>query len=421
MKFENFIAVRYFITKKRHRFISLLSFISVFSVAVGVFALIVVISVMNGFQYDLRDKILGAKGHIQVSSIFNNGIKNWEEVIKIIEEDKDVIGAAPFFTGQVMIKTKSDIKGAAIFGIEPSYEVKVTELKKYIIKGDLEQIKQEVVGLTDDGEEVTAPGIVLGSELAMLLGLSVGDVIKIFSPVFTSILPDGTPVPTVKNFVVCGIIKSGLYEFDLTFTYISLASYRILFNTMEEVSGIQVKVNNPFHARIIADRLEEKLPERLLLRDWMEMNSNLFTALKTEKYVMFIILFCIIIVAAFSIISTLIMLVMEKQKDIGILKAMGASEKMIRKIFIMQGMVISIIGTILGVAMGVLTNELIRDKLPIPGGGTVYYIKTIPVKMVLYPDFTFIILGTLLISFIFSYLPALGASKLSPIEAIRHE
>lgn len=422
MFFERFVALRYFISKKRHKFISLLSFISVFAVAVGVFALIVVISVMNGFQYDLKEKILGSKGHIQVTSIFNDGLENYESLIKIIEEDEEVIGAAPFYTGQIMIKTGNDIKGAAIFGVKPAYEKKVTNLQKYIIRGNLEDIeKTDLQGISDSGKNITGPGIVLGSELAMNLGLDVGDVIKVFSPVFTNYLPDGTPVPTVRNFIVCGIIKSGLYEYDLTFTYISLESYQDLFNIPFNVNGLQVKVKNPFRAKIVASRLEKKLPNKILLRDWMEMNSNLFAALRTEKNVMFIILFCIVLVASFSIISTLIMLVMEKKKDIGILKAMGATEKMIRKIFIIQGMLISVIGIILGLGMGILTNELIRDKLPIPGGGTVYYIKTLPVKMVFYPDFLLIILGTLLISFIFSYLPAVGASKLSPIEAIRHE
>ncbi|HDS09673.1 MAG TPA: FtsX-like permease family protein, partial [Firmicutes bacterium] len=395
MKFTGFIALRYFTSKKRHRFISLLSFISVFAVAVGVFSLIVVISVMNGFQYDLRDKILGSKGHIQIQSLFNEGIQDYEELIKIIEEDPDVIGAAPFYTGQVMLKTGSEIKGAAIFGIDPVYEKNVTELDKFITRGSLDNVNDNSIpGITDEGNDITGPGIVLGSELAMNLGLNVGDVIKIFSPVFTAFLPDGTPIPKVMNFVVCGILKTGLYEYDLTFTYISLDSYRRLFNHSRGVSGIQVRVKNPFHAHEIAKRLSPKLPERLFLRDWMEMNSNLFAALSTEKKVMFIILFCIVIVAAFSIISTLIMLVMEKTRDIGILRAMGAPEKMIRKIFIIQGMLISVIGIIIGLASGILANELIRDKLPIPGGGTVYYIKTIPVKMVLYPDFTFIILGT---------------------------
>ena len=414
MSYELFIGLRYLKAKRKQTFVSLITFISIAGVMVGVTALIVVIAVMNGFKEDLRDKILGVTSHVVISR-FDGNISNYQEVRAKVEEVSGVNAATPFIYTQVMISSRKAISGAVLRGIEPETASKVINLPKNLRAGSLEELEAEnkPAGLR------STPGIILGNELARNIGASRGEPVMVISPL-GRLTPLGR-VPRSQTFRVAGIFDSGMYEYDSTIAYVSLWAAQRFLGIGDRVTGIEVRVDEIYEADRVASAVGKALDGYpYWSRDWMRMNKNLFSALKLEKIVMFIILTLIILVAAFNIVGTLIMVVIEKTRDIAILKSMGATRRSIMKIFMIEGAVIGLVGTLLGLLGGYTLCTLLATYKFIELPSDVYYISTLPVQM--NPlDVAIIALAAIVITLAASVYPAWQASRFDPAEAIRYE
>jgi len=418
MSYEWFISLRYLKAKRKQTFISIITVISIAGVTVGVMALIVVLAVMSGFERTLKEKILGTQAQLHLLKATQEGMDHYEEVTKRVEEVKGVVSAAPFIISQVMLSSESNVFGVVLKGIDPDREGRVTELAKNLKAGRLDDLK--------GAKEIDPPGIILGVELAKHLSVSLNDPIQVISPLGT-VTPMGM-MPKMKRFRVKGIFYSGMYEFDNTMAYVSLESAQKFFSMGDRVTGIEIKTDDIYGVKEIGREIRRRMGFPFWTKDWMEMNRNLFSALRLEKIAMFIILVLIVLVAAFNIISTLIMVVMEKNKDIAILKSMGASSRSILKIFIIEGGVIGVVGTILGMISGLLiafnletitafVENLFGFKI-LPSD--VYYIDKFP-SQVNPLDVTLIVLTAILISLLATLYPSWRASRLDPAEALRYE
>ena len=425
MSYELFISLRYLRAKRKQVFVSIITFISVAGIFLGVAALIIVIAVMNGFENDLRNKILGINSHIILME-YSGAMRNHPRVMQEVSGVPGVVAATPFIYSQAMLKNGGNVTGIVLRGLSIKDALKVINLGK-ISEGKLDYLKegeQRIPGLKP--ELAGLPGILIGRELAKNLGVFLFETVHVVSPAGVS-TPMGM-VPRMKPFVVVGIFESGFYEYDSTLAYISLKNCQEFLNMGDTVTGIEIRVDDIYKADRIAKAIEKKLGYPYWGRNWMEMNRNLFSALKLEKRVMFIILSLIVLVAAFNIISALIMIVMEKNKDIAILKTMGATRGGIMKIFIFQGLVVGAIGTFFGCLAGLavafnleslsrFVEKLFGFKI-LPGD--VYYLNELP-SQVNYSDVGIIILGTMLISFLATIYPSWRASRLDPAEALRYE
>ncbi len=411
MNFHTKIALHY-LKPKNNSFISLLSLISVTGIMIGVMALIVVISVMSGFDRTLEKRVIGIESQIIVLN-YNGFVNNYKKAAKKISSVKGVKNIAPFIYTDIMISSASTSTGSVLRGIDIKTEEKVTDLKKYLIKGNLS-------GLDNKKKNE----IVLGKVLAQNLGVSVGDRVTIISP-DGEITPFGV-MPKTERFIVCGIINSGMYNYDSTLSFVSLKNAQTFLGLpANSVTGIEIKLDNlsfaNSFARKIADKLNgNKASSSYYALSWEELNKNLFSAIKLEKLTMFVILSLIVLVAAFNIISTLIMVVMEKRKDIAILKSIGASSKDIMIIFIAQGIIIGAIGTSLGLLSGFLICYLEKTYHIISLPSSVYYITTLPVRMTA-GEFIAIGSSALFLSFIATLYPSYKAGKIDPAEGVRHE
>ena len=416
MRYEWFIGLRYLKAKRKQTFISIITLISIVGFALGVWALIVVLAVMSGFEKTLKEKILGTQAHLVVLKTNQEGMDRYEEVVKEVEQVKGVVSATPFILSQVMLSSESNVFGVVLNGIDPDRVGKVIELARNMKAGRLQDLKAE-------GD---SPGIILGVELAKRLGVSLNDAIQVISPLGT-MTPMGM-MPKMKRFRVMGIFYSGMYDFDNTLAYISIVSAQKFLNMGSRVTGIEIKTSDVYKVKKIGKEIHQKLGFPFWTRDWMEMNRNLFSALKLEKVAMFIILVLIVLVAAFNIISTLIMVVMEKNKDIAILKSMGAPSKGILRIFIIEGGVIGVVGTFFGTVVGLATalnlekvsgfvENLFGFKI-LPSD--VYYIDKLP-SQVNPLDVGLIVMTAILISLLATLYPSWRASKLDPAEALRYE
>ncbi|MEK6657396.1 MAG: lipoprotein-releasing ABC transporter permease subunit [Nitrospirota bacterium] len=405
LSYELFIGLRYLKAKRKQTFISLITMISMAGVAVGVWALIVVLSVMTGFEEDLRNKILGTNSHIVIIDRGEGAIKDYKNIIPKIEKVEHVISATPFIYNQVMLTTESGVSGVVLRGIDPSEEGKVTDIKKNIKDGRLEALNEK-------------QGIIIGKELAKRLLAFVGNKITVVSPLGT-LGPMGT-IPKMKSFEVVGIFESGMYEYDSTLAYISIKDAQQFFNMGDSVSGIEVRLDDIYIANGISEKIQSMLGFPYWARDWGQMNRNLFSALALERIAMFIILTLIVLVAAFNIVSTLIMIVMEKNKDIAILMSMGATKKGIMKIFVINGLMIGVVGTIIGVAAGYFSCIILAKYQFIKLPSDIYYINHLPVKMKLL-NIIVIAISAVGISFLATIYPSYQAAKLDPAEALRYE
>ncbi len=419
MAFEWFIGTRYLRAKRRQSFISIITVISIAGVTVGVMALIVVIAVMTGFETDLREKILGVTSHIVVMQ-HGGGIEDHHALRKQVEKIDGVIAATPFTYTQVMLKSASKVSGAILRGIEPQTAGRVVDIEKNLTKGSLKTLEdpKKSDGSSPGRPGGIAPGIILGRELAITLGVRENDVVYVISP--RGMLTPIGQVPGMKRFRVSGIFKSGMYEYDSSLAYIGLHEAQKILRMGDKVTGIEIRVRDIYEAGSIARLVEDSLGFRYWTRDWMRMNRNLFSALKLEKTVMFIILTLIVLVAAFNIAGTLIMMVMDKNKDIAILKSMGATNQSIKKIFVYEGLIIGIVGTFLGVCGGALLCWLLAQYKFIELPGDVYYISTLPVRME-FLDIAIIAFGAIAISFLATLYPARQAAGLDPAQALRYE
>ena len=411
MSFEYFIGGRYLRAKQKQAFISLITILSTAGVMVGVMALVVVIAVMSGFESDLKSRILGGQAHVVIMRQ-GGAFDDYQKVVKYAESVSGVIAAAPVVYEQVMLRSSHGVSGAVLRGIEPQSAGRVIKT--------LENISfppTAPVGSTAGGSSQT-PGIVLGRELARNLGVVKGDMVYLISP--RGMLSPIGHVPAMKQFQVTGYFESGMYDFDGSFAYIRMDDAQRLLRMENAVSAVEVRVTDIYGAREIADEIVAGLGFPYWAWDWVRKNQNLFTALKLEKTVMFIILTLIVLVAAFNIASTLIMMVMGKTRDIAILKAMGATNKSIRKIFVFKGMIIGVVGTVMGVLSGSLLCALLKRYSIVELTGDIYYFTTkLPVRLELI-DVLIIVLAALVICFLATLYPARQASRLDPVEAIRY-
>lgn len=412
MAFEWFIGGRYLRAKQKQAFISLITYLSVAGVAVGVMALIVVIAVMTGFEADLKSRILGGQAHVVVMRA-SGPFTDYREIAQAIEGIAGVEAASPFIYTQVMLRASGATTGAVLRGVDPTSTGRVLTT--------LAKVPEQLRPGGPPGEAAPAaqpPGIVLGRELAKNLGVVVGDTIHLISP--RGMLAPVGHVPTMKPFRVVGYFESGMYEYDQTFAYVALGEAQQLLRLGDAVSGVEVRVADIYRARAVADAIIDRLGGAFYARDWMQMNTNLFKALKLERRVMFIILSLIVLVAAFNIASSLIMMVMGKTKDIAILKAMGATDASIRKIFVFNGMVIGGLGTLLGFVLGMVLCALLKQYNIHELTGDIYYFTTkLPVKVEAL-DVAAIVVAALAICFVATLYPARQAARLDPVEAIRY-
>lgn len=406
--YQFFIALRYFKAKKRRRGISVNTLISIAGVALGVMALIIVLSVMGGFHEDLQKKILGINAHIVVLN-YGGKIKNQEPLRDKVNKIQGVKNSSPFIYGQVMLSFGDRAQGIIVRGIEPDLETGTTDILEYIKEGGINELKERSSKI---------PGIIVGRELSRNLGLFVGDEVKILSP-----LGDIGPLgmfPLMKKFRVTGIFEIGMYEYDSNLALINIRDAQDFFKYHDEITGIEVKVDDVYSSEEIADKITTTLGPPYYARDWMDMNRNLFSALKLEKLVMFIILALIVLVASFNIISNLIMIVVEKSREVAIIRAMGATSRGVMSIFMIHGLIIGIIGTVFGLAGGYIICQLLKTYKFINLPPDIYYLSYLPVKISLF-DFVVVPITAIIISFLATIYPSWQAAKLNPVEPLRYE
>jgi lipoprotein-releasing system permease protein len=407
MTFEWFVSLRYLRAKRKQKFISLISIISVLGVAVGVMALIVVLSVYTGFTEGLRDQIIGINAHVLIQR-FSGSIPKSEAVIRQIKSVPGVKDATPLIYSQALISSGRNSTGVALRGIDPESAGKVIAIEQKMKGGSLQMLTN-----TD-----TLPAIIVGIELARQLRVAINGKIRLISP-NGPLSPMGI-LPKVLTCRVVGLFETGMFEYDSTMAFINLETARALTGLTRGVHGIEVRVDKIDTANTVAETIQERLGQGYSVRDWMQINKNLFAALKLEKLGIFIALDLIILVAALNIISALVMVVMEKKRDIAILKSMGASTRSIIRIFFYQGMVIGIGGTLLGVLSGLGLCALLQHYPIIELPRNVYPMSTMPIKVVPF-DVTVIAVSAILITLAATLYPSWQASRVRPAEALSYE
>ncbi len=415
LPFEPFMALRYLQPKRT--FVSVITMISVIGVTLGVMVLILVISVMSGFQRDLREKILGMNAHITIA---NGGIiRNPHEVFEVVQKEPRVIAAAPFVLGPVLIEHLNKISTPYMKGIDPEADKEVSKLHQHVIRGEFD--------LGDDS-------VVIGTELAGQLALEPGDKIIVYSPRnITSMMQknkdgkeEGQEYYLPTELTVTGIFHSGMYEYDLGFIFVNLDTAQRLYNLQSGVHGVALMTKDPFKAYEVKQALNEKLQPPIQARDWMELNQRFFQALATEKSMMFFLLAFIVLVAGFGIMSTLITVTVQKTHDIGLMKALGARSTQILWIFLSQGLIVGIIGTACGLASGLLLVEFrnpVKDFL-----AKVFHIEVFPKEIYLFDtipaltrmeDVALICGVSVVICLLAGFIPAIRAARMEPIQALR--
>ena len=411
MHFEWFVCLRYLKAKRKHGFISLISLISIAGVMVGVMALIVVLAVMTGFTSEFRDKILGINSHVVVQDYAGN-IRDYEKIAAKVRAVEGVSGVTPYLYSQAMITSGEGGTGAVLRGLDPATAPGVLSLEKHLRKGSIADLSS---GQGDGARRL--PGIILGKELAAQLHVSTHDRVRLISA-SGPLTPMGV-IPKVSTCLVVGIFETGMYEYDSALAYVSLETAQRFFDLPGAVHGLEVKTFDLNQADRIAKRIEQALGPNFFAKDWMRMNRNIFSALALEKTALSVIMALVVMVAAFNIVSTLIMVVMEKTKDIAILKSMGATSGSIMRIFIYEGLIIGLVGTLLGVLGGLGLCAILSRyqfiKLP-----DVYPISTLPV-LVLPSDVILIALSAMVITLVATLYPSWQAAKVDPAVALRYE
>lgn len=413
MRFEFFVALRYLFARRKEAFIYIISTMSVLGVAIGVAALVIVLGVYNGFTTDIRDKILGANAHIIITGHLSGADlpmhSNLDAVLKRIDATPGVVGSTPFLYAEGMLSSPRGVKGVVFRGIDPHTAPQVLSILGNLTSGN-------VADLSADG---ALPGVLIGNELAQRLSLKVGDRVNLLSPAGQKTAAGFQP--RIRPYKVAGIFQTGMFEYDSSLGFVSLPAARDLLGLPEgRISGVEVTVENVYKADDVAEALRAELGPQASVRTWMDMNANLFAALKLEKIGMFIVLAMVVLVGSFSIVTTLVMLVMEKTRDIAILMSMGATRGMIRRIFMLQGTIIGIVGTLLGYILGISIALLLQRyqfiKLP-PG---VYTLDHLPV-LLNWLDIVIVGAAAMTLCFLATLYPARQASRLEPAEALRYE
>ena len=413
MRYELLVGLRYTRAKRRNHFISFISLMSMAGIALGVAALIVVLSVMNGFQKELRTRILGVASHVQLSGA-DNRLVDWRAAAQTAAQNPHVLAAAPFVNAQGLLSFGQAVRGSVVRGVIPEMEDKVAEIGMHMRAGRLDALRP--------GEF----GIVLGAELARALGVLYGEKVVLIAPQ-GQVTPAGV-IPRLKQFTVVGIFEVGMFEYDSGLALIDLQDAQRVFQMGDAVSGVRLKLDDLFAARTVARDIMARFDTSVFATDWTRSHANFFRAVEIEKRVMFIILLLIVAVAAFNIVSTLVMAVTDKQADIAILRTLGASPASILQIFIVQGALIGVIGTLVGLAGGVLLAMHVDVVVPALErmfsiqflSKDIYYISDLP-SDVKWSDVVVICAVSLALSFVATLYPSWRASRVNPAEALRYE
>ncbi len=432
MRFAFLIALSHLRSRSKAVGVSFITTISVAGVTVGVAALIIVLSVMAGFEIDLRDKILGSNAHVVVLR-YGSGIDDHEEAVKKVEAIDGVTGVAPFIYTEMMIKSPSgNGEGVILKGIDGERTARVVELHQNIVMGPdgapqtdeqrldvLRQLSNPPRGyLQDDDDTDELPGILIGEELAHSLKVFVGDKVHIINPVGRGVGPFGTPMPDVKGFRVAGIYYSGMYEYDTKWTYIAISDAQQFLKMDGKVTGLEITVEDIYDVDPISLEIESVLQYPYYTRHWQNLNRNLFDALKLEKVVMGLILSLIVSVASMNIAGTMILIVLTKGREIAIMKAMGATANQIRGIFMAEGVVIGVVGSSIGTVLG-LWGCWFLETYGYPLNTDVYYLDTLPVEIE--PTMVALVaVGAVLICFLATLYPSTRAAFLDPVEGLRN-
>lgn len=411
--FEWWIGLRYTRAKRRNHFISFISMISMLGIAVGIMALIVVLSVMNGFQEELRSRILGVAAHIEITGM-DGRLTDWPGMDRRVRGEPSLRGAAPYVTGQGLVSAGSETRGAMLRGVLPEREATVTDIGEKMRSGRLSDLRP--------GEF----GAVLGGELARSLGVTRGDRL-------TLIVPEGvvTPagiLPRMKQFTVVGVFQAGMFEYDAGMVFLHLDDAARLFRTGDAVSGLRLKIDDMTRAPWVRHALQDRLGPGVSISDWTMSHANFFRAVQIEKRMMFVILSLIVAVAAFNIVSTLVMAVQDKEADIAILRTLGASPASIMQVFMVQGSLIGVIGALVGVISGVALALNVETVVPwierLAGvnlfPADVYYISALPSKLA-WADVGQVTGMALILAFLSTLYPSWRAARMQPAEALRYE
>ena len=413
MRYELLVGLRYTRAKRRNRFIGINSLVSMIGIFVGVWALIVVLSVMNGFQKEVRTRILGVASHVEISSI-DNRLPDWRSIAALAAQHPRVLAAAPFVQAQAMLSAGQAVRGALVRGILPEEEEKVADIGQHMRSGSLSDLRP--------GEF----GVILGADLARGLGVLPGDKVAVVAP--QGLVTPAGVIPRLKQFTVVGSFEVGIVDADAGLALVHLRDAQTLYQLGEAVSGVRLRLDDLFAARSVARELMARLPQNVFASDWTRSHANFFRAVEIEKRVMFIILTLIILVAAINIISTLVVAVTDKQADIAILRTLGAAPGSVMQIFIVQGMVIGIVGTLIGTVLGVVTA--LNIDVIVPAIESAFNIKFLSKDVYLIPelpsdlqagDVGSIVLMALGLSFFATLYPSWRAARVNPAEALRYE
>jgi lipoprotein-releasing system permease protein len=412
-RYELLLGLRYTRAKRRNHFISFISLASMLGIGLGVATLIVVLSVMNGFESELRQRILGMASHATISGN-SEGLPDWREVARMAGQNPDVAGTAPYIEGEALVKVGGEISGTVIRGVLPEEEAKVSEIGAHMTSGTLADLAGG------------AFNIVLGYELAQQLGVTRGDKVDLMIPQL-SVTPAGV-LPRFRRFNVVGVFRIGMYEFDRGLVLVHLDDAAALYRMGDNVTGVRLKLNDLFQAPRVAREIALATPGAYFVSDWTRSHANFFRAVATEKTVMFLILSLLVGIAAFNIVSTLVMVVQDKQADIAILRTLGATPRSIMAVFMVQGSVIGVIGTVLGVSLGVLLAVNVQTLVPLLEAATgrqflspdIYYISDLPSDLKI-GDVIQISLLSLALGLVSTLYPAWRASRVQPAEALRYE
>jgi len=407
------IGLRYTRARRKNNFISFISLTSMLGIALGVTALITVLSVMNGFEKELRERILGMAAHTSLLGL-EDTLPRWREVAETAMENAQVLGAAPYIEGQGMLSSGGQAVGVMVRGIDPTEERNVSEVAEQMVEGELDALNQ------------TRFGTVLGAELAAKLGVVVGDKVTLMIPK-GSVTPAGL-VPRMKRFTVVGLFEVGMYEFDSGLALLSLRDSGKLFRMGDEVTGVRLRLSDMFKAPEVSREIANDSRRAFRVTDWTRQHANFFSAIQMEKRVMFIILMLIVAVAAFNIVSTMVMVVTDKESDIAILRTLGERPRDILTIFIVQGTVIGVIGTLLGVVGGVSLALNVETIIPAIErmfdvqflSADIYYINSVPSEL-RWSDVTTIASVSLVLSLLATIYPAWKGSRVQPAESLRYE